>query len=174
MSDAANAREFNPSDEQPIPPWPSPQPPPSKGDRVYVLGMKPVDGIMQFYFVDRPQDPDPSKDGPLEIRVPKDCTIVLRLDGAWHWEFRHENAVMLGPMNYPEFARYFNLVPKVINDRCQEVRFNALYLTAGDNTNRDPYALYINLDQNMPDGSTAPQLVIRIDPDILNPGNIPH
>ena len=173
MSDAVRASAFDPIDEQPIPPWPSPQPPPSKEDRVYVLGMRPANGYMQYYFVERPQDPDPSKDGPLEIRIPTDCIIILKLDSTWNWEFRHENAVMLGAMKYPEPPRYFNLVPTIVNNKCQQVQFNALYLNGGDYTNRDPYAFYINLDQLMPDGSPAPQLVIRIDPDIQNPGD-PH
>lgn len=173
MSGAANAYEFSPADEQPIPPWSGPQTPSSKEERVYVLGMQPVNGHMQFYFKERPQNPDPSKDGPLEIRVPTDCVIILELDSAWNWEFRHENAVMLGPMNYPETPRYFNLVPEILNSRCQKVQFNALYLNGGDYTNRDPYALYINLDQEMADGSPAQQLMLRIDPGIDNPGD-PH
>jgi hypothetical protein len=171
MSDATKVHEFNPADEQPIPPWPSPQRPPSKEERLYVLGMQSTSGNIQFYFMERPKDPDSSKDGPLEIRVPTDCVIILKLDSAWNWEFRHENAVMLGPMNYPETPRYFNLVAEIINNRCQKVQFNALYLKGGDYSNRDPYALYINLDQEMPNGSPAPQLVIRIDPMIDNPGD---
>ena len=173
MSEATNTHEFSPADEQPIPPWPSPQPPPSKEDRVYVVGMRPANGDIQYYFVERPELPDRSKDGPLEIRVPTDCKIILQLDSAWNWEFRHENAVMLGPMKYPEFPRYFNLVPEIVNNRCQKVQFNALYLNVDGVVNRDPYCLYINLDQRMADGTPAQQLVIRIDPDIDNPGS-PH
>ena len=173
MSDTANAHEFSPGVEQPIPPWSSPQPPPSKEDRVYVLGMQPANGNIQYYFKERPPYPAPSKDGPLEIRVPTDCVIILKLDSVWNWEFRHENAVMLGPMNYPESVRYFNLVPEILNDRCQKVQFSALYLNGGDYTNRDPYCLYINLDQKVADGSPAQRLVIRIDPGIDNPGDHP-
>lgn len=172
MNYATTPSEFNPADEQPIPN--SQKSLPSKEERVYVLGMRSTNGFIQYYFVSRPELPDPSKDGPLEIRVPTDCTIILKLDSAWNWEFRHENAVMLGPTNYPEFARYFNLVPEIVNNRCQKVQFSALYLNLGEKTNVDPYAFYVNLDQVMPDGSPAPQLVIRIDPDIQNPGDHPH
>jgi len=165
---------FNPYDEQPIPPWPKSGQPPSKEERIYVIGMQPINGIMQYYFKERPLYPDPSKDGPLEIRVPNDCVIVLMLDSAWKWEFRHDNAIMLGPMNYSDFPRYFNLVPNITDGKCQSVQFNALYLPNGDYANRDPYAFYVNLDQQMPDGSPAPQLLVRIDPDIDNPGERPH
>jgi len=174
MSDATNVQAFYPADEKPIPAWPVPAPLPSRETRVYVLGMKPVNGKIQIYFVERPQLPDPSKDGPLEIRVPSDCVIVLKLDQAWAWEFRHDNAVMLGPSKYPEPQRYFNLVPEILDGKCQKVQFNALYFNGNDKTNSDPYALYVNLDQEMPDGSPAQQLMIRIDPDIMNPGDLPH
>lgn len=165
MSNAGQPRAFDPTEERTIPPWPFPGPPPSTEVRVYVLGVQIVNGSFQFHFIERPQTPDPEADGPLDIRVPKDCTIVLRLDDALDWEYRHDNAVVLGPMNYPDNGRYFNLAPVIVNGRCREVQFNALFLKLDDYTNRDPYALYVNLIQQ-----GVPQM-IRIDPDIINPGD---
>jgi len=142
--------------------------------REYVIGMRTVNGNIQFYFVDRPQSPDPSNDGPLDTRVPSDCLIVLRLDSTWAWEFRHDNAVMLGPMDYPERPRYFNLVPEIVNGKCRKVQFNALYLDIGEQSNHDPYAFYVLLDQGLAEASAAQPLLVRIDPDTVNPGDHPH
>jgi hypothetical protein len=165
-------RPFAPKDEAPIPHWPLPVPPPSKEDRVYVIGMEATNRRLQYYFVERPPVPDPAGDGPLLIRVPNDCTIVLRLSPDWNWEFRHTDAVMLGPIKIPEKPRYFNLTPTIVDGRCMEVKFNALCLNEGDKGNRDPYALYINVDHDAPDSLTVP-LLVRIDPDIDNPGTRP-
>jgi hypothetical protein len=173
MTNSKRLSAFKPKDEHDIPPWPYPDPPPSHEERVYVLGLKVSGGQLAFYFVERPPLPDPTNDGPLQIRVPTDCVIVLRLDSAWNWQFVRENAVTLGSVDYPEKPRYFNLEPKIENGRCQEVRFNALFLDIGDDTNSDPYALYIQLEQ-LPQSAEAPPLIVRIDPDIENPGNHPH
>jgi hypothetical protein len=98
--------------------------------------------------------------------------IVLRLDPSWQWGFRTKNAVMFGPMDYPETPRYFNLQNIVENGRCQEVRFNARYLNIKDN-NRDVYAFYLEIDQKAGDGTIMP-LLVRIDPDVSNPGDHPR
>lgn len=172
MSDDTTATVVDISEERPIPQWPSPEPPPSYETRVYVMSMKSENGYMQYYFKDRPETPDPTGDGPLTIRVPQDCTIVIKLDDAWKWEFRHENAIMIGTFDYPDPARYFNLSEKIVDGRCMQVQFNAQYLDK-DVVNDDPYLFYINLDQVMPDGTPAQALAVRIDPDIRNPGNPP-
>jgi hypothetical protein len=173
MSDTTRAQAFDPAEEKPIPPWPLSDPLSSKEERVYVLGMNPENGDIEFRYVKRPPIPDPTKDCPLDVRVPTDCVITIELDDSWNWEFRHQNAVMLGPMRYQDFPRYFNLVSEIKNNRCKKVRFNALYLAEGAD-NRDPYALYILLDQKMADGSPTQPLLTRIDPDILNRGDDPH
>lgn len=162
------SKPFNPSEERPIPTLPDP--PPTKEVREYVIGMQMVSGRIRFYFVNRPKAPDPSADGPLDIRVPSDCLIVLRLDNAFAWEFRHDNAIMFGPMNYPDFVRYCNLVPEIVNGRCQKVQFNARYLDV-EEANRDPYAFYVLLDQQLSGAPLAEPLLVRIDPDIIDPGD---
>lgn len=162
---------FSPREEQSVPFWPTPSPPPSKEVRVYVVGMNVSKGRLSYCFVERPPFPDPSGDGPLEIQIPEDCTIVLRLSPDWNWEFRHFDAVMLGPMNYPEKPRYFNLVQKISNDRCMEVQFNALLLSGTeDPENCDPYALYINMDHEVAGIVNAVPLLLRIDPIMTNTG----
>ena len=168
----SNARRmsFEVQSEQPIPPWPGPGPAPTLPERVYVIGMQTVEGRIEFYFVERPALPDPSGDGPLEIRVPEDCVIVLRLDPAWQWGFRTTNAVMFGPMDYQDVPRYFNLQPVVEDGRCQEVRFNARYLDIKED-NWDPYALYLEVDQKTSEDAAVVTLLIRIDPDVDNPGD---
>ncbi len=173
MSTTTPVRSFRPKDEQPIPFWPLPDPPPSQEERVYVIDMEAVNGRLRYYFVERPPVPDPTGDAPLQIRVPQDCTIVFRLSQDWNWEFRHDDAVVLGPISYPEKPRYFNLTPTIVDGRCMEVRFNALYLGDTD-TNSDLYALYINVDHDSNDGTDAVPLLVRIDPDILNPGERPQ
>lgn len=174
MSDAAQVTTFSPKNEQPIPYWPLPSPPPSQEDRVYVIDMEAANGRLRYYFSERPPVPDPSEDAPLLIRVPRDCTIILRLSPDWNWEFRHDNAIMLGPMSYLEKPRYFNLTPKIVNDRCMEVTFNALLLAdAGDTTNHDPYAIYVNVDHEVSGSTDVVPLLLRIDPDIDNPGGRP-
>jgi hypothetical protein len=79
---------------------------------------------------------------------------------------------MLGPTKIPERPRYFNLTPTIVDGRCMEVKFNALCLNECDKGNRDPYALYINVDHDASDSLTVP-LLVRIDPDIDNPGTRP-
>jgi hypothetical protein len=135
--------------------------------------MRTVEGRIEFYFVDRPPLPDPSDDGPLEIRIPEDCVIVLRLDPAWQWGFRNKNAVMFGPMDYPEVPRYFNLQNSSEGGRCQEVRFNAHRLDVTE-ANWDVYSLYIEIDQKTRNDAAIVPLLIRIDPDVKNPGDPPH
>ena len=158
------SRPFNPSEERPIPT--SVDHLPATKVREYVIGMQAVSGQLRFYFIDHPELPAPSNDGPLDIRIPSDCLIVLRLDSTLAWEFRHDNAVMLGPMNYPEVVRYCNLVPEIVNGRCQKVQFDARYLDVKQ-SNRDPYAFYVLIDQQLPGQS----LLVRIDPDMVNPGD---
>jgi hypothetical protein len=170
MSAQQSLSAFNPKDERDIPPWPSSEPVPATEERVYVLGMRTVAGRIEFYFVERPKSPDPSNDGPLQIRVPTDCVIVLRLDSSWKWEFRHQNAVTLGPMGYPDNPRYFNLESKIADGLCKEVRFNAIYLPISE-ANTDPYALYVQLEQENAKGVVEVPLLLRIDPDITNPGD---
>lgn len=172
MSDQTTATVVDISEERPIQPWTSTDPLPSYETRVYVMSIKAENGYMQYYFKDRPDSPDPTGDGPLTIRVPQDCTIVIKLDDAWKWEFRHENAIIIGTSEYPDPARYFNLVQDIVDGRCMQVQFNAQYLDQ-DVVNDDPYLFYINLDQIMPDGTAAPTLAVRIDPDIRNPGDHP-
>lgn len=172
MSNETTATVVDISEERPIMPWPSTDPLPSYETRVYVLSMKTENGYMQYYFKDRPASPDPTGDGPLTIRVPQDCTIIIKLDDAWKWEFRHENAIMIGTVNYPDPARYFNLVQDIVDGRCMQVQFSAQYLDK-DVVNDDPYLFYVNLDQIMPDGTPASTLAVRIDPDIMNPGDHP-
>lgn len=172
MSTSTAVRAFNPKDEQVVPFWPLPVPPPSKEDRVYVIDMTAADRRLQYYFSERPALPDPTGDGPLQIRVPQDCTITLRLSANWNWEFRHENAVMLAPMDFPEQPRYFNLTPTIVDGRCLEVRFSALLLASVDQ-NVDGYAIYVNVDHDGPQSDTPVQLLVRIDPDMSNPGERP-
>jgi hypothetical protein len=175
MTDENPEYTFDPKEELPIPVWPLPSPPPSQEERLYIIGMQAENGRLRFVFVERPAHPDPSVDGPLEIRVPQDCTIILRLDDSWNWQFRHANAVMLGPMNYADRPRYFNLTPTIVNGRCMEIRFSALRLSGiGDLPNQDRYALYLNIDQDMPANAVPLPLLVRIDPDIDNPGDRPH
>lgn len=172
MNNKTKATVVGISEERPIQPWPSPEPPPSYETRVYVMSMKPENGYMQYYFKERPATPDTTGDGPLTIRVPQDCTIIIKLDDAWNWEFRHENAIMIGTFDYPDPERYFNLVQNIVGGRCMQVQFNAQLLDR-DVVNDDPYLFYVNLDQIMPDGTAAQQLAVRIDPDIRNPGDHP-
>lgn len=170
MSDSGHLRHFDPQAEHPIPPWPGPGPAPVGPERVYVIGVRTIEGRIEFYFVERPDVPDPSRDGPLQIRVPEDCVIVLKLDAGLQWGFRSKNAVMLGPMSYPSVPRYFNLVHSSVDGHCREVRFNARYLDIKQ-SNADFYALYIVIDQKTGDGAVASPLLLRIDPDISNPGD---
>lgn len=170
MSKSTAVSRFSPKEEQPIPFWPLPSPPPSQEDRLYVIDMEASNGKFRYFFSEHPANPDPTGDGPLQLRIPKDCTIILRLSANWNWEFRHDNAIVLGPMGYAEKPRYFNLQPTIVEDRCLEVRFNALYLTDGGD-NLDPYAIYVNIyhDSGSTDGQVA--LLVRIDPDMDNPGD---
>lgn len=172
MSTSTAVKTFSPKDEQPIPFWPLPSPPPSYEDRVYVIDMEASHGRLRYFFSEQPAVPDPTGDGPLQIRIPQDCTVILRLSSNWNWEFRHDNAIVLGPMDYTEKPRYFNLQPTIVDGRCLEVRFNALHLADADGNN-DPYAIYVNIyhDDGLASGSAA--LLVRIDPDMTNPGGLP-
>jgi hypothetical protein len=172
MSTSTVVKTFSPKDEQPIPFWPLSSPPPSQEDRLYVIDMEASNGRLRYFFSEQPAQPDPTGDGPLQIRILQDCTVILRLSANWNWEFRHDNAVVLGPMDYTEKPRYFNLQPTIVNGQCLEVRFNALYLTDTD-SNHDPYAIYVNIynDEGLADGPVA--LLVRIDPDMTNPGGLP-
>jgi hypothetical protein len=143
--------------------------------RNYVLSVDidATNGYLRFYYSQRPLKPDPSSDGPLSMRVWTDCTIVIELDTSSikNWEFRHVNAVTMGPSNYATPARYFNLVPAIVNNRCQSVQFNAQYLNMNDRNNHDPFNLYLYFDQEVPPGNPPSQLLIILDPDIQNPGD---
>lgn len=170
MSGTTALRSFNPREEHDIPAWPFPEPPPSGPERVYVLSMRTVDNRLEYYFSQRPDSPDPSADLPLTIRVPSDCVIVLRLNEAWDWQFREDAAVVLGPQQYSDRERYFNLQPTIIDGICKEVSFVAKYLPI-QGVNNDPYAVYLNVGQRSGSNNTVSQLLVRIDPDVRNPGD---
>lgn len=170
---------FDPKDEQPIPhrltaaaAAKAAQPTP-KDVRKYVIGMHAEHGKISFFFTEHPHDAPPPTDDPLALQVPADCTLEICLDDRWNWEFRHDNAVMLGPMSYPDDKRYFNLEHVVENGRCRKVRFDAQLLATKDEKNRDPYAFYVNLLRPAPDGKFTTEMMLRIDPDIINTGERP-
>lgn len=171
---------FDPKDEQPIPhrltaaAAAKAAPALPKEVRRYVIGMHAEHGKISFFFTERPHQPDPTGDGPLELRVPANCTLEICLDHRWNWEFRQDNAVMLGPMNYPEDPRYFNLEHVVENGHCRKVRFDAQLLGTKDPKNRDPYAFYVNLLKQASNGQFETEMMLRIDPDIINTGERPN
>lgn len=148
----------------------------AKEIRTYVLSLEQLGKHVQFYFKSRPRNPDPSGDNPLTVRIPRDCTVVFKLDRQWDWEFRHDNAITLSDKpHYPKEQRYANLKPTIQKSRCYKVAFDARRLTENDYTNRDQFNLYLQLDQILPKAnrSTPLQLPIRLDPDIQNPGDPP-
>ena len=162
---SARLSHFRPRDENPISPWPDSSPP-SYPEAVYVIGMRAVENRIEYYFVEQPDGTKKDGDAPLTIRVLKHTTIVLKLDPKWDWSFAADTAVVIGPVDHPEKGRYFNLKANSKG----EVRFLAQYLDIGTG-NADPYAIYLSVGQGVNKDGVDRRLLVRIDPDMLNPGD---
>lgn len=164
---SAKLRHFRPRDENNVPGWPYPDPPPYP-EAVYVLSLRVVDNRLEYYFIEQPDTPSFSDDTPLTIAVMKNTTVVLRLDPAWDWAFPEDNAIALGPQGHSSKGRYFGLTYVKTDGVCREVRFIAQYLGISEG-NVDPYSIYVTMGQSNP----AQRLLIRIDPMLRNPGDHP-
>lgn len=129
-------------------------------NRVYILGYNPLTG---YSFVARPANPDPSMDGPLEMRVDMNCTLVIQLQHYENldWEF-DTDAIQI---DRTAQTRYFNLVKPTWtdaqgNEHCTQIFFYATYLDQAA-PNEDLFNIYVKID-----GVSK-----LIDPDIKNPGD---
>lgn len=162
------------ADERPIPKSTQPSPGPSVN---YTLGLvADVNGNLEPAFVGVVPNQKPG-DGPLDIRIMEDCTIVITVDtSVYNWELKHKHSITLGLNSVYPGDRYFNLKETFdANGHCTGISFDAYYLDA-DVANLDPYNLsFLAYLQSLGGAgaaaaATAP-LKVRIDPDIRNPGD---
>jgi hypothetical protein len=146
----------------------------------YQISVDTTDGFLNFYFSVAPDDFSPTKDQPLEFRVPPagPCCITIQLDPNLNWEFRYKvgDPIMLASPNNPPDGPAANRYSQLnwgfaANGKCQTVSFDATVYGGTALPNRDQINIYLNLDQHMADGSIARPLAIVVDPDIQNPGD---
>jgi hypothetical protein len=153
--------------------------------RVYAvdmtIGIKIQDNFIVPYFTNVAQEyleldvVSPGPDGSLDIRVPQGqgrCRFTIALDGH-QWMFDdvgHDIMTFGGDVPDDIIATYYPRYRKIDQTSFE---FDAIPIDVGDNNQipayRHGFNLYIKLLQ--PNGANA--LPLRIDPDIINPGNHP-
>lgn len=107
-------------------------------------------------------------DGTLDIRVPKGLTrFHMQLDDTINWAFRDDGDAMTLSGDVPEAQRAY--YPRLKNVDATHFWFDALPidLPAEAPAFRHGFNLYVDLFQ--PDG--ARPIRLKIDPDIINPGD---
>jgi hypothetical protein len=132
---------------------------------------------LQFYYTGT--YPIQAGDGSLDLRVPPlGCRYHIALDNTIDWEFRHDP-------NLPDPGDYSNdamtlgqgvpsaYYPRLFHIGTQEIWFDALYMPVaqpGDPAAMHPFSLYVSLTLQ----NGAAPILLKIDPDILNPGDHTH
>jgi len=100
----------------------------------YQISVDTTDGFLNFYFSVAPDDFSPTKDQPLEFRVPPagPCCITIQLDPNLNWEFRYKvgDPIMLASPNNPPDGPAANRYSQLnwgfaANGKCQTVSFDA-------------------------------------------------
>ena len=125
----------------------------------------PTKEFVELYYSGDPQVMPEATDGLLDMRIPPGgCRIVLTLDPDIQWKFAQANEVMTLGQGMP-MANY----PRLGYESNRKIWFDAIYLDKPVGTPPDPhhYSLFIDILQQ---NGTNP-IKIKIDPDILNPGD---
>lgn len=168
-------RQFEPLDfspgDQPIPSVPPGTPATAPVYNLTLSARKvasPDDASKEFvelYYTGDNQVMPEAADGLVDMRIPPGgCRIVLSLDPTIQWTFAQPDQVMtIAPgmplANYPRLG--------YVSDK--QIWFDAVYFAKPPGTppEQHHYSLFINIIQR--NGSNP--IKIKIDPDILNPGD---